>query len=179
MKRSAVVVGVVLALTFALAAVASAADRVGVIDLALIIDESKAGRQANTLLNEFIAQRQQELAPYEERLAAMLEQLENEADALPEEERAALETGFDELAQEYFALLEQFEAEVAAAVEALREQILADIGVVLQMVGDDRGFDIIMDAANVYYYRRVVDLTFEVIREYDDLWEQAQRQAGQ
>lgn len=176
MRKRVVIVGVVLALMFAFAAAASAQERVGVIDLALIIDESKAGKQANALLNQFIAERQQQLTPYETQLEALLEQLENEA--LSDEERAALEEEFNALAEEYLALVEQFDAEVAAAVETLRQQILSDIGVVLQLVGDSQGFDLIIDASNAYYYRRVVDLTFEVIREYDTLWEQAQRQGG-
>lgn len=175
MKRHAVIGAVVLLLMLALSAVASAADRVGVIDLALIIDESKAGRQANTLLNAFIEERRQELLPLETQLQELVEALENGAESMSDEERAALEAEVDALAEEYVSLLDQFEADVDAAVQSLRQQILADIGVVLQMVGDSRGFDLIIDTSTAYYYRRVVDLTFEVIREYDDLWEAAQR----
>lgn len=179
MKRQAVVVGVVLALTFIFSAVASAADRVGVIDLALVMEESKAGREANAVLNQFIVERQQALAPYEEELEELLARLEDEDESLADDEREALVAQFEQLVQEYAAMVEQFEFEVEAAAQTLREQLLADIGAVLQMVGDTRGFDLIMDSSNAYYYRRVIDLTFEVIREYDDLWEQAQRQAGQ
>lgn len=175
MKRHAVIGAVVLLLMLALSAVASAADRVGVIDLALIIDESKAGRQANTLLNAFIEERRQELLPLETQLQELVEALENGAESMSDDERAALEAEVDALAEEYVSLLDQFEADVDAAVQSLRQQILADIGVVLQMVGDSRGFDLIIDTSTAYYYRRVVDLTFEVIREYDDLWEAAQR----
>lgn len=176
MRRNALIVTTALLLSLALTAVASAAARVGVIDLGLIIDESKAGRQANTVLNAFIEERQQALLPLETQLEELAAALESDVVTLSVEERAALEADFDALAEEYLALLNQYEAEIEAAVESLREQILADVGVVLQLVGDSRGFDLIMDASMAYYYRRTVDLTFEVIREYDDLWDEAQRQ---
>lgn len=177
LKRHVVVGAVVLLLTLVLSAIASAAGRVGVIDLALIIDESKAGRQANTMLNAFIEERRQQLLPLETQLQELVESLENGVESMSDEERAALEAEIDTLAEEYVSLLEQFQTEVEAAAQSLREQLLADIGVVLQMVGDSRGFDLIIDTSTAYYYRRVVDLTFEVIREYDDLWEAAQRQS--
>lgn len=177
MRRNTVVLTVALLLIMALSTVASAANRVGVIDLALIMDESKAGRRANALLEEFIAERQEALLPLEEQIEALAAELEN-AESMSDAEREALQAEFDEVVNEYVTQLNQYEAEIDAALQQLREQILSDIGAVLQMVGDSRGFDLIIDTSMAYYYRRVVDLTFEVIREYDDLWDQAQLQAG-
>ncbi len=76
-------------------------------------------------------------------------------------------------------MVEQFEAEIQAAAQTLREQLLSDIEVVVRMVGEARGFDLVLEASDVYFYRRVVDLTFEVIREYDHLWEQSRQPAEQ
>lgn len=173
----AAVLAAVLSLVMASAALA--AERVGVIDLALVMEESRAGRQANAILQQFVAERQQALIPYEQRLEELMTRLENEAGSLSADERAALEDEFNLLAAEYLALAEQYELEVQQALATLQEQLLADIGVVLQIVAESRGFDLIIEASSAYYYRRVIDLTFEVIREYDDLWEQAQRTAGQ
>lgn len=178
-KRDASLAAVVLLLTLTLPLAASAADRVGVIDLGTVIDESQAGREANAVLNRFIEERQQWLVPYEERLDDLLARLNGEDEALSAGERAALQAEFDELAQEYFAMVEQFEAEIQAAAQTLREQLLSDIEVVVRMVGEARGFDLVLEASDVYFYRRVVDLTFEVIREYDHLWEQSRQQAEQ
>lgn len=176
MRRTAVVVAAVLLLTFALSSVGMAAGRVGVVDLALIMDESKAGKQANALLNAFIKERQDALLPLEEELQQLGEALEN-GESTSEEERAALQEEYDALISEYVATAGRFDEEIEAALQSLREQLLADIGVVIQMVGDSRGFDLIIDVSSAYYYRRTVELTFEVIREYDDLWEEAQRQS--
>lgn len=177
MKRFAFVAAAVLLLTLSLSAAGLASGKVGVIDLAVIMDESKAGKQANAVLATFIEERQQAVLPMEAQLEQLAEAIENGGESMSDDERGAKQAEFDALAQEYLVAVDQFEAEIEDALLSLREQILADIGVVLQMVGDSRGFDLIMDASTAYYYRRTIDLTFEVIREYDDLWEVAQRQA--
>lgn len=171
----------VLVLVMAMASIGLAADRVGVIDLAVIMDESKAGKQANAALAAFIDERQQAAFQLEEeleQLAASLDEDEGGA-AWSGDERATLEAELDAAVERYIAAVNEYEAEIDAALEALRDHILSEIGIVLQMVGDSRGFDIILDSTSSFYYRRVVDLTFEVIREYDVLWEAAQRQASQ
>lgn len=174
MRKVTLAVFAGLLLTLVAAWPGLAADKVGVVDLALIMEESKAGKQANALLAAAVEERRQALAPQEAQLEELAALLEN--GSLSDDERAAKEAEFDALAQEYIAAVNQADAEVQQLLEQLRSQLLADIGVVLQRVGDSRNFDLILDVSSTYYFRRTVDLTFEVIREYDDLWEQAQRQ---
>lgn len=160
-------------------AAGSAAGRVGVVDLAVVIDESKAGKEANAALNAFIAERQLAADELEARWQQLADDLEAAESSLGDEEPEALRAELDAAAAAYVAAVDEFEAEIDGALQALRDHILSEIGIVLQRVGDARGFDMIVDSSSVFYYRRVVDLTFEVIREYDDLWEEARRLAGQ
>lgn len=169
----------VLVLVTAAGGVGSAAGRVGVIDLALIMDESKAGREANAVLAAFIEERRTAVLELETHVDQLRAALEDDEQALTDDERAELEAELEEATDEYVAAVNQYDEELDAALQELRNHILSEIGIVLQMVGDAGGFDLIVDAASAYYYRRVVDLTFEVIREYDDLWDIAQRRASQ
>lgn len=176
MRKIALAVTVAVMFTIAVSAVGLAASQVGVIELNTIIEESRAGKQANAVLNAFIDELRAEVAPVEAELEQMLEKLEDES--LSDEARAALEAEAEELAGQYVAMVEAFDEEIELAIMQLREQVLSDIGVVLQLVGDSRGFDLIVDSEAVFYYRRVVDLTFEVIREYDNLWLEARGTDG-
>lgn len=170
----------VVAAAFVVAAVGSgavsAATKVGVVDLATIMEESRAGRQANVVLNEFVAELREELQPYEENLDELFEALQDES--LSDDERRGLEERFNETMAEYSALVDAFDMEVEEALFQLRSQVLNDIGIVLQSVAEAQGFDIILDSDAVLYYRRVVDLTFEVIREYDERWLAARNEVG-
>lgn len=177
MKKGMRIVVLIVAVVMVAAGVVSAAGRVGVVDLAVIIDESKAGKEANAILNAFIAELQQEADELEARWQELADALESDEGSLTEEERETLQADMEAAAAQYVASVEQFEVEIDGALQTLREHILSEIGIVLQRVGDDRGFDMIIDSSAAFYYRRVVDLTFEVIREYDDLWEVAQREA--
>lgn len=179
MRRIGLIVAAGVLLVLALSSAGLAADRIGVIDLDLIMDESKAGKEANAILAAFVEERQQALIPIEARLEELAHALDNNEKPLDQAERASKESEFDALYEQYVAMVNQYEAEIEDALQSLRNQLLSDIGVVLQMVGDRGGFTLIVDVANVYYYRRTIDLTFEVIREYDELWDAARQQSDE
>lgn len=176
MRRAVFAGAVIVLLALFGGAGVSAASKVGVVDLGTIMEESRAGKQANVILNEFVAELRAELRPYEDELDELFEALQDES--LPEDERGALEERFNEAMAEYGSLVDAFDAEVEEALFQLRRQVLNDIGIVLQSIAEAQGFDIILDSEAVLYYRRVVDLTFEVIREYDERWQAARDSGG-
>lgn len=173
MLRRRIVVGtiVVFMLIMAIGAMGSAQSRIGVIDLAVVIDESKAGKEGNTILQDALAERQAQVREMEDELLAMEEALS--ADTLTDDERAERLAELEQAETEYSETVARFEAEIDQLLQTLRRQIISDIGVVVQLVAEERGFDLVIDADQAYYYRRVADLTFEVIREYDDLFDAA------
>lgn len=179
MKRFIATAMTVVFLMVTMVTVGFAADRIGVIDLALIMDESKAGKEANEVLAEFIQERQQALQPLETRLTELNDIVENGDSELADDERVAKEEELGAVVQEYTATVNAFESEIQSVLQSLRNHIMSEIGVVLQIVGDESGFDVIVDTSSVYYYRRVVDLTSEVIRKYDTLWDEARQQANE
>src|SRR5690625_230788 len=60
-KKHVAFVFAALLFTLALSATGWAATRMGVIDLALIMDESKAGKRVNALLADFVSEKREEL----------------------------------------------------------------------------------------------------------------------
>lgn len=155
--------------------VASAQElRIGVVDLSIIISESAAGREANEQLNQLVERRRIEIAQKEEAIVALETELNNIAENLSDEQVTTKQEELNELISEYLQLIETYESEIQATAEAMRRQILAEIGAVLQWYGDNRGYSLIIDASAALYYRRVIDLTYDIIREYDAL-----RAAGQ
>jgi Skp family chaperone for outer membrane proteins len=63
--------------------------------------------------------------------------------------------------------------------EEYRRILLEDIGKVLALIAEEDGYHLIIDAAVTYYYANLVDITWEVIRKYNDLYEQALQQSLQ
>lgn len=158
-------------LALAIGAVASAQSRVAVIDLALIIDESQAGQQGNEILQSAIAERQEQVNEMEAELLAMETAL---ADAgLSDDARAELLFELEAAAAVYSETVARLEAEIDQILQSLRSQIISDIGIVVQMIAEEHEFDLVIDAAQAYFYRSVIDLTPEVLQRYDELFEAA------
>gem|GEM_PF-4186085 len=175
-NRAVVVVVLAAALVLAIGAVASAQTRIAVIDLAFIIDASKAGQQGNAILQQAYAERQQQVAELEAELAAMEEKLANQA--LSPEERQALLAQLEEAAARFEETVARLEGELQQLLEALRSQILSDLRIVVQMVAEQNNVDLIIDANQAYFFRETVDLTMAVLQLYDQLFDEA-RASGQ
>ncbi|MFS8581728.1 MAG: OmpH family outer membrane protein [Limnochordales bacterium] len=173
MKRRIVVATLFgLALVLALGAVGSAQSRIGVIDLAYVLDESKAGQEGNAILQAALAERREQVQAMEQRLQELEASLTDAT--LSDEERDRRLAELEAAAAEYNETVARFEAELDFLLQTLRDQILSDIGVILQMIAEERGLDIVIDASQAHYYRDAVDLTLAVIQRYDELYEAAQ-----
>lgn len=143
--------------------------KVGIVDLSILISESDEGKRDNAELNQLIAERQAELDQREASVLALRDRLEDEANALSDQERARLEEEYQTLSIEYLTIGQEYEAEIQARADEMRDQLLQEIASVLQWYGDTKEYTLILDASTVYYYRQVIDLTWEILREYNDL----------
>lgn len=168
-KRVLVVAVFALVLTLAIGAMASAQSRVAVIDLAFIIDESQAGQQGNAILQEAIAERQQQVSEMEEQLIAMETALADPA--LSDAERTRMLGELEAAAGEFSQTVARLEAELEELLQVLRSQIVQDIRIVVEMVAAERDIDLVIDANQAYFFRSTVDLTSDVLALYDELFE--------
>lgn len=169
MKRYIRAVLCALVVTLLAVGVSSAAGKIGVVDIAVVIDESVAGQEANALLGAFVAERQQVVVEKEAELEQLTLSLEENGEGMSAEARAALQAQIDAATTELTQLLHTFEAEINAAIEELRGQILSDIEVVLQIFGVENEFGLIFDAASAVFVNDTADVTWDVIGKYDEL----------
>lgn len=150
-------------------AVAGAQAKVGVVDLVTVIDESDAGIEANARLSEFVDERQADLDALESQISALQQELNQSADSLGEADRTAKQEQIDQMISDYVNRLNAYEAQIQEFTQILQQTLLAEIRAVLQYYGDQNGYDLILDSNAVLYYRPVVDLTYDVIRTYNEL----------
>lgn len=169
MKRFVLAALCALMLIVAAVGVGSAAGKIGVVNIAIIMDESVAGQEAHALLSSFVAERQQVVHEKEAELDELVLALDDDAAGLSAERRAALQAQFDEANAELTQLVNHFEAEIEAVIEDFRGQILSDIQVVLQLFGAETEYDVILDMSSVAFASDAVDVTRDVIKKYDEL----------
>ena len=144
----------------------SAADYlIGVIDVVVIIEQSIAGKRADAQLAAEIRAKQAVVDDRAAELQTLQEKLQ--AEDLADDVRAALEADYAQLLSDYQQLVTQSENEVQTLAEQLRNQLLQEIGQVVGVIAQREGYTLILEAANVVYFGRHIDITAEVIREWD------------
>lgn len=168
--------GVVL-LVGALGASAQTGVRIAVMDLQVVMTESLAAKRANADLAEFARQRQSEIDELNAKVDAL--QTELASGGLSERDRAAKQDELNALIDELQTRVAQGQNELAARQQLLRNSVLNDIGQVLNLIGQERDYTVILDSASVFYYKMVVDITWEVVRRYDELYEAALQAAAE
>lgn len=178
MKRAlALVLGMMLVFGAAAASAAAAEVKIGVVDLTTVLDQSDAGKAANAQLATLTKSKQDELAAMKSKIDAL--QKEIDGGKLSAADKKSKQDDLDKQQQAYQKAVQDDQNQLQQTAQDLRNQLLNDIGQVLGMIGDQEGYTLIVDAQSVFYHQKVIDLTYDLIRKYNDLYAQAQKsQAG-
>lgn len=171
MKQAVIVA--VIAMGLLLGTVAGAADtqKIGVVDSQKVLDQSKAGKRAKGLMDDYLKSRQKVVDLDEQELKRLEEKITVQGAALTLEARR-------ELQQDYQRKLEQYQrrvVELNREVQAKKNEVLREFnkgmeGIVKQIAQKD-GYALILDQNGnngpVLFHQGPMDLTDQVIKAYD------------
>jgi len=160
-KRTSIWVCLMMVVVVLLSQGASASGNVliGVVNVDLVIEQSQAGQLANNDLMALITSWQSQLDELEATILEMQEQL-GEGASTPE---------LDELVGRYQTMAVEAEYAIQQRADELYQLLLQDIAAVVNLVGARDGYTMIAEASSIFYYEAQVDVTSEIIREYDRL----------
>ncbi len=149
-----------------LASAASAADKVGYINLQRLVSESKIGQEAREDIQKLRKAKERELGRRLETLNEMKDKLNKEWDALDprnrRDQRAALERSFED----YQRMVNDAKEDILREDREVVAIILHKADGVLKKVAKKNGYTIILkDPDAVGYLDPKVDITDEVLKE--------------
>lgn len=163
-------------LAFAMVSTADAAQiKIGVIDINTVIGQSDAGRAVNDSLTRFVENIKADLTQRQKHIEDMRQSLDDASLSAEERDKKALE--IDQIDKEFRVMISDAQESIDKRAEEYRALVLEDIGKVLALVAEENGYHLIIDSASAFYYARLVDITWEVIRKYNDLFEKASQSA--
>jgi outer membrane protein len=125
--------------------------KMGVVDPQTVLEKSKSGKRALDTLKEYAATRQKLLASDEEELKNLEKQLK----------------------QDYQRRAQEFNQELGAKQKELVDEYMKKIGIATKSVAEKGGFTLVVDKGSestlkiVLYHRDTLDLTDQVIKEFD------------
>lgn len=161
------IVFALLFVTTLFAATGASAQKIGFVDLQRALNEVDEGAKAKAKLKKEFEAKQKQLDSKQEKLKAMKSELDAggmmlQAD-VKQQKMAELQKELVEVQQLYYQLQNELSQREAAATG----EIFKKMGTLLQTIGRDQGFDMIVEKSAVLFAKNQSDLTPELIRKYN------------
>ncbi len=147
--------------------------RVGVLDPQAVIEKSKSGSRALAGLKEHAQARETVMKNDQKELEKLQEELNSASATLGDEEKKQRQDRFAKKFQEWQKRGQEFQAELGQKQKELVQEYMAKIEEATSIVAKRHGFDVVVDKGSettlkiVLYHRDGIDLTNEVIKEFD------------
>jgi len=154
---------------------AADAFKMGVVDPQAVLEKSKAGRRALDGLKDHAASRQKLLAKDEEELKTLEKQVKEQESGLSEAKKRDLQGQFRTKIQDYQKRVQDFNQELATKQKDLVDEYMKKIQVATKAVAERNGVALVVDKGSdatikiVIYNKDTIDLTEQVIKEFDKL----------
>jgi outer membrane protein len=173
--EAAMVLGLAVSPAFAQAPGPSAAPttpanhRIAYIDVQRVLARSSAGVAAREQLEREKAGMQREMEGKRQELEKLRDELEKKGSLMTPEARREKQDLFERKRRDAARQMDDFQKELEKKEQALLQRVLQELSGVIDRVGKDRGYYLIVEkrGASVLYASPDADLTDEIIRAYD------------
>ncbi len=182
MRRTRVVIGI--ALLAAVGAVAAwvgvgtlsaqtpapAATRVGFVDIQRVLARSSAGVAAREQLEKEKAAMQRQVDSQRGEIEKLREELEKKGQLLSADARREKQEQLERKVRDARRLVDDLQGTLQKKEEALLAKVLQDVSGLIQKVGKDKGYAIVLERqrSSILYATPESDLTDDVLRAFDD-----------
>jgi len=144
--------------------------RVGFVDIQRVLARSVAGLAAREQLEKEKAAMQKQVDAQRVELERMRDELEKKGQLLSAEARREKQDLLERKVRDARRLVDDLQATLQKKEEALLAKVLQDVSGLIQKVGKEKGFSLVLERqrSSVLYAAADVDLTDDVIHAYDD-----------
>jgi outer membrane protein len=143
--------------------------RIGFIDLSRVLARSAAGVAAREQLEREKGSMQRDMDGKRVELEKLREELEKKGPLMTGDSRREKEEQLERKRRDATRLADDYQRELARKEQQLAQKVLHDLSGVVEKVGKQRGFYLIVErrGAGVLFSSPDADLTDEIIRAYD------------
>ena len=143
--------------------------KIGCIDLQKVLYESEAGKKAKSDIDALIKSKQSALDEKRKVIEKLRGELEKQASVLSPEAKKSKQDELEKMEREYLRVAQDSDTEVRKKDNELRDIILKEILELVNKVGNEEGYTLIIERGTVLYLDKVIDITDEVIKKYNEL----------
>ena len=164
------VAGAWMSATTISAQTAPAPTRIGFVDIQRVLARSAAGVAAREQLEKEKAVMQKQVDMQRGELEKMREELEKKGQLLSADTRREKQEQLERKVRDARRLVDDLQGSLQKKEEAMLAKVLQDVSGLIQKVGKDKGYSIVLERqrSSILYASADADLTDEIIRAYDD-----------
>lgn len=143
--------------------------KIGFIRTQRVILETKAGKEGYTALQNLVDQRRQEMTEKENEIKKMEDDLSKQSQMLTDEARLEQRERLQRAVLDLNRMKEDAQTEIGNREKLLLDRIIDQLAEVIEKIGKEQGFTIILDAdgPSVLYSNQALDISSQVIAEFD------------
>jgi outer membrane protein len=141
----------------------------GSMDLQKALNESEAGKKAKSDLEALIKSKESVINEKSKVVEKLRGELEKQSSVLSAEARKSREDELEKLLREYQRAVQDSQAEVKKKEGELTEAIIKELREIVEKIGEEEGYTLIIERGLVLYSNKGIDLTDTVIKKYNEL----------
>ena len=139
--------------------------KIGVVDVVKVTNDSTEGKKANAELQALVNAKRAVLKDKAEAIDKLKKNLEKE----PASSKKAKAGELNRANAEYQKLVAAADAEVQKKATELKNIVLGNIKKVLETIGQEEKFLLILTNENAPYFHKTIDISDKVIKKYNEL----------
>lgn len=149
---------------------AASAVKVGFVDIQRVLARSSAGVAAREQLEKEKAAMQRQVDSQRGDIEKLRDELEKKGQLLSADARREKQEQLERKVRDARRLVDDLQGTLQKKEEALLAKVLQDVSGLIQKVGKDRGYGIVLERqrSSILYASPESDLTDDVLRAYDD-----------
>jgi len=155
--------------TFGFVCASFAENRIAVVNLQSVLNDSKKGRAAIKMLENEFEKKKQELDQKEKDLQGLQDEITKRAAFWSDKIKTEKEEEFNKKLKDWRRTQVDLKDEFERKNKNFTDKILMDIIELVKEVGKNDGYDIVIEKQNAIYVADVIDLTPRVIQLYDSI----------
>jgi len=170
MKKYLTLVGLLaIVIVLSLSATEAAAQKIGFINMRVILHDSEAGKKAQAEMKKIVEKKKTDITKKEDELKKLKDDLEKQKSVLTAEAYRDKEASYQVKFRDYQRLVQDANEELAKKEQAITAKMIPEVLQIVEQVGKQGKYDAIIDLNNpvIVYHDKEDNLTKKIIEEYN------------
>jgi outer membrane protein len=134
-----------------------------------VLNESETGKKAKTDLEALIKSKQSTIDEKGKIIEKLKSDIEKQASVLSADARKTKEDEMEKSIREYQRLVQDSQADIKKKEAELTDTILKDIHEIINKIGQEESYTLIIERGMVVYSDKGIDITDRVMKTYNEL----------